>query len=141
VFCLDFSASLAIEALRLLCLRRAYPFYFQLQTSMLIHLSIPLRVVFLYWMKLGDSSAPLAITQKSLRIFWQKPSMVSSSYTVKRNISPPIILRFTCTIGLAPWDLALISSFRHSTIRHSCDQVSRHSHTRSSKLRYRAFLH
>jgi hypothetical protein len=63
VFCLDFSASLAVEALRLLCLRRAYPFYFQLQTSMLIHLSIPLRVVFLHWTKLGDSSSPLAITQ------------------------------------------------------------------------------
>jgi hypothetical protein len=63
------SASLAVEALRPLCLRRAYSFYFQLQTSMLIHLSIPLRVVFLHWMKLGDSSSPLAITQSLFESF------------------------------------------------------------------------
>jgi hypothetical protein len=88
---------------------------------MLIHLSIPLRIVFIHWKKLGDSSSPLAITQKSLRILWQRPSMVSSSYTVRSNISPPIMLKFTCTVGLAPCDLAfifqqlhlVISSFKH----------------------------
>jgi hypothetical protein len=104
---------------------------FQLQTSILIHLSIPLRIIFLHWTKLGDSSSPLAITQRSLRILWQRPSMVSSSYTMRSNISPLIMLKFTCTVGLAPCNLAFISAFRHLAIQG--DQVSRHSQSRSPK--------
>ena len=37
-------------------------FLLQLQTSMLIHLSVPLRIVFIHWKKLGEPSTPLAIT-------------------------------------------------------------------------------
>jgi hypothetical protein len=80
-----------------------------------------------------DSSPPLSITPKCLRVLWQKPSVVSGSYTVSCYSSPPILFKFTCTIGLAPWDLAFISAFQHSAIRHSCDHVSRHSQSRSPK--------
>jgi hypothetical protein len=41
-----------------------------------------------HWKIPRDSSAPLAITQKSLRVLWQKPSVVSSSYTV--NLQRPL---------------------------------------------------
>jgi hypothetical protein len=41
-----------------------------------------------HWQIPRDSSAPLAITQKSLRVLWQKPSVVSSSYTV--NLQRPL---------------------------------------------------
>ena len=94
---------------------------------MLIHLSIPLRIIFLHSTKLVDSSSPLAITQRSLRILWQRLSMVYRSYTARSNISPLIVLKFTCTVGLAPCDLAFISAFWNSTIQHSSDKVSRHS--------------
>jgi len=120
----DSSSSLAQSSLCLL---------FQLQTSMLIHLSIPLKIILLHWKKLRDSSSPLAITQRSLWILWQRPSMVSSSYTVMCYSSPSILFKFTCTVGLIPRDLAFISAFWLSTVWNSCDHVSWHSQLRSSK--------
>ena len=59
---------------------------------MLIHLSIPLRIIFLHWAKLRDSSSPLVITLKCLRVLWQKPSVVSGSYIVSSYNSPPIFV-------------------------------------------------
>ena len=108
VLCRDSFFSLAVETLHILCYSRAHPFCFSYRLQRSSICQSPLRIVFIHWKKLGDSSSPLAITHKSLRIFWQKPSMVSRSYTVKSNISPSIILKFTCTVGLAPWDLAFI---------------------------------
>jgi hypothetical protein len=80
-----------------------------------------------------DSSPPLSIIPKCLRVLWQKRSVVSGSYTVSCYSSPPILFKFTCTIGLIPRDLAFISAFQLSAVRHSCDHVSRHSQSRSSK--------
>jgi hypothetical protein len=47
-------------------------------------------------------------------ILWQKPSFVSSSYTVRCNSSPPIFSKFICTIELTSLNLAFISPFRIS---------------------------
>jgi hypothetical protein len=80
-----------------------------------------------------DSSPPLSVILKCLRVLWQKPSVVSGSYTVSCYNSPPILFKFTYTVGLIPWDLSFILAFRHSTIRHSCDHVSRHSQSLSPK--------
>jgi hypothetical protein len=117
VFYLDFATSLAVEDLCFLCLRRSYPFYFHLHISMLIHLSIPLRVVFLHSTKFGDSSSPLVITQRSLRILWQTPSMVSSSFTVSFISSPLIVLMFTSIVGLTLMGSCVIYPFFTFTIR------------------------
>ena len=59
--------------------------------------------------------------------------MISSSYTTACYSSPPILFKFTYTVGLIPWDFAFILAFRHSVIRHSCDHASRHSQLWSPK--------
>jgi hypothetical protein len=67
-------------------------------------------------------------------ILWQKPSFVSSSYTVKCNSSPPILFKFICTVELTSLNLAFISPFRTSAFRQSCCVASRLSKSRSLKL-------
>ena len=62
-----------------------------------------------------DSSPPLSITLKCLRVLWQKPSVVSGSYTVMWNSSPLIWFNFICTVG---WLSLVLHSFRHSTLWH-----------------------
>ena len=90
MLCRDSFFFLVVETLRLLCYSWAHPlcFSYRLQRSFIFEFL--LRIVFLHWTKLGDSSSPLAITQRSLRILWQTRSMVSGSFTVSCISSPPI---------------------------------------------------
>ena len=50
--------------------------------------------------------------------------MVSSSYTVRSKISPPIMIKFTCTIGLALKDIVMIHVFHTFAIQIFCDEAS-----------------
>jgi len=70
-----------------------------------------------YWQIPRDSSTSMSIMPKCLRVLFLKQSVVSSSYTGRSNISPPIMPKFTCIIGLAPWDLVFISAFWSSSFR------------------------
>jgi hypothetical protein len=81
-------------------------------TPMLFQLSIAsMNSLFSYWKIPCDPSVPMEITQKSLRVLWQKPSVVSSSYTEKCYSSPPIFFSFICTVGLTSLNLAFILAF------------------------------
>jgi hypothetical protein len=113
VLCRDSFFSLSVETLRLLCYSRAHPlcFSYRLQRSSICQ-SL-LRIVFLHWTKLGDSSSPLAITQRSLRILWQTPSMVSGSFTVSCISSPPISFSFIHIQNSQPHTVCLIFFYTH----------------------------
>jgi hypothetical protein len=58
------------ETLRLLCDSRAHLLFFSYRLQRSSICQSLLRIVFLHWTKLGESSSPLAITLKSLRILW-----------------------------------------------------------------------
>ena len=58
------------------------------------------------------------------KLLWQKPSMVSSSYTVRSNINPPIMLKFTCTVGLTLKDIFVIYVFHIIAIWRFYDETS-----------------
>jgi hypothetical protein len=57
-------------------------------------------------------------------LLWQKPSMVSSSYTMRSKISPPIMLKFTCTVGLTLKGIVVIYPFRTFAIQRFFDETS-----------------
>ena len=50
--------------------------------------------------------------------------MVSSNYTVRSKISPPIMLKFTCTVGLTLKGIFVIYPFHTFTIQRFCDETS-----------------
>ena len=133
VLCWYSSASLAVETLCLLCDSRAHLLYSSYRPQFSSSYQSPPRTSLSLLKIPRDSSPPLSIIPKCLRVLWQKPSVVSGSYTVSCYISPPILFKFTCTVGFTPWDLSFIFSFRHSSIQHSCDHVSLHSQSRSPK--------
>jgi hypothetical protein len=103
--------SQAVETLHLL-LQSASASLSQLTALTLFQLSIAsTNSLFSYWQIPYDPSVPLEITQKSLRVLWQKPSVVSSSYTEKCYSGPPIFFSFIYTVGLTSLNLAFILTF------------------------------
>jgi hypothetical protein len=124
MLCCDSSVSLAVETLRLLCDSRAHLLCSSYKLQCSSSYQSPPRASSSLLKIPRDSSSPLSITPKCLRVLWQKPSVVSGSYTVTCNSSPSIMLRSTCIIGFTLMGSCVMYPFRAFAIRRFCNETS-----------------
>ena len=104
VLCRDSLASLVVETIRLLCHSWAHSLCCNSRLQRSTSVNSLYEQSSCHWKIPRDSSSSLAITLKYLWFLWQKPSVVSSSYTVNLLILIPLApftFRFTC--GLRRW--------------------------------------